>query len=179
MFIALFVEYPEEYRRCFLLCHNLLYTSWKTVVLLFLFHVLDCNAIFVNQDLLPTLRPGNFDLHRKMPGSAPAWTVVHKCPVCADLLLVGRRSERLCRHLVELKFPDLCFILQTLLCQPRTQALHCFYRDQWELINAKRARVLYRSTREKTKRARVLAPGYEAVVMPRNYAQNGLDRLFK
>ena len=26
--------------------------------------------------------------------------------------------------------------------QPRTQALHCFYRDQWRLINAKRARVL-------------------------------------
>ena len=26
--------------------------------------------------------------------------------------------------------------------QPRTQALHCFYRDQWQLINAKRARVL-------------------------------------
>ena len=22
--------------------------------------------------------------------------------------------------------------------QPRTQALHCFYRDQWQLINAKR-----------------------------------------
>ena len=39
---------------------------------LFLFHVLDCNAIFANQDLLPTLRPGNFDLHTKMPGSAPA-----------------------------------------------------------------------------------------------------------
>ena len=26
--------------------------------------------------------------------------------------------------------------------QPRTQALHCFYRDQWQLINAKRARML-------------------------------------
>ena len=77
-----------------------MYTSWKTVVLLFLFHVLDCIAIFANQDLLPTLRPGNFDLHTKMPGSAPAWTVVHKCPLCADLLLVGRRSERLCRRLV-------------------------------------------------------------------------------
>ena len=51
------------------------YTSWKTVVLLFLFHVLHCNAIFANQDLLPTLRPGNFDLHTKMPGSAPAWAV--------------------------------------------------------------------------------------------------------
>ena len=76
------------------------YTSWKTVVLLFLFHVLDCNAIFANQDLLPTLRPGNFDLHTKMPGSAPAQAVVHKCPVCADFLLVGRRSDRLCRRLV-------------------------------------------------------------------------------
>ena len=70
------------------------------MVLLFLFHVLDCNAIFANQDLLPTLRPGNFDLHTKMPGSAPAWAVVHKCPVCADLLLVGRWSECLCRRLV-------------------------------------------------------------------------------
>ena len=56
--------------------------------------MLDCNAIFANQDPLPTVRPGNFDLHTKMPGSAPA--VVHKRPVCADLLLVGRRSERLC-----------------------------------------------------------------------------------
>ena len=26
--------------------------------------------------------------------------------------------------------------------QPRTQALRCFYRDQWQLINAKCARVL-------------------------------------
>ena len=26
--------------------------------------------------------------------------------------------------------------------QPRTQALHCFYRDHRRLINAKRARVL-------------------------------------
>ena len=34
------------------------------------------------------------------------------------------------------------------------QALHCFYRDQWQLINAKRKGA--RSTREKTKRARVL-----------------------
>ena len=32
--------------------------------------------------------------------TAPAWAVIHKCPVCADLLPVGRRSERLCRRLV-------------------------------------------------------------------------------
>ena len=95
---------PRNIGDAFFYVITCVYTSWKTVVLLFLFHVLDCNAIFANQDLLPTyvptLRPGNFDLHTKMPGSAPAWAVVHKCPVCADLLLVGRRSERLCRRLV-------------------------------------------------------------------------------
>ena len=37
---------------------------------------------------------------RKCLGSVPAWAVVYKCPVCIDLLLVGRRSERLCRRLV-------------------------------------------------------------------------------
>ena len=74
VFIALLVEYPEEYRRCFLLCHNLRLHKLKNFGIaylkekLFLFHVLDCNAIFANQDLLPTLRPGNFDLHTKMPG---------------------------------------------------------------------------------------------------------------
>ena len=91
---------PRNIGDAFFYVITCVYTSWKTVVLLFLFHVLDCNAIFANQDLLPTLRPGNFDLHTKMPGSAPAWAVVDKCPVCADLLLVGRRSERLCRRLV-------------------------------------------------------------------------------
>ena len=91
---------PRNIGDAFFYVVTCVYTSWKTVVLLFLFHVLDCNAIFANQDLLPTLRPGNFDLHTKMPGSAPAWAVVHKCPVCADLLLVCRRSERLCRRLV-------------------------------------------------------------------------------
>ena len=92
---------PRNIGDAFFYVITCVYTSWKTVVLLFLFHVLDCNAIFANQDLLPTLRPGNFDLHTKMPGSAPSWAVVHKCPVCADLLLVGRRSERLCRRLVD------------------------------------------------------------------------------
>ena len=91
---------PRNIGDAFFYVVTCVYTSWKTVVLLFLFHVLDCNAIFANQDLLPTLRPGNFDLHTKMPGSAPAWAVGHKCPVCADLLLVCRRSERLCRRLV-------------------------------------------------------------------------------
>ena len=38
---------------------------------LFLLHVLDFNAIFANQNPLPTLRPGNFDLHTKMPGIRP------------------------------------------------------------------------------------------------------------
>ena len=93
---------PRNIGDAFFYVITCVYTSWKTVVLLFLFHVLDCNAIFANQD--PTLRPGNFDLHTIMPGSAPAWTVVHKCPVCADLLLVGRRSERLCRRLVLILF---------------------------------------------------------------------------
>ena len=33
--------------------------------------------------------------------------------------------------------------------QPRTQALHCFYRDQRQLINAKRAKPLgQRATKE-------------------------------
>ena len=91
---------PRNIGDAFFYVITCVYTSWKTVVLLFLFHVLDCNAIFANQNLLPTLRPGHFDLHTKMPGSAPAWAVVHKCPICADLLLVGRRSERLCRRLV-------------------------------------------------------------------------------
>ena len=110
MFIALFVEYPEEYRWCFLLSHNLRLHKLKNCgIALFVScaRCLDCNAIFANQDLLPTLRPGNFDLHTKMPGSAPAWTVVHKCPVCADLLLV-RRSELLCRRLVQHIFNVYC-----------------------------------------------------------------------
>ena len=94
---------PRNIGDAFFYVVTCVYTSWKTVVLLFLFHVFDCNAIFANQDLLPTLTPGNFDLHTKMPGSAPAWAVVHKCVVCADLLLVGRRSERLCRRLVVYK----------------------------------------------------------------------------
>ena len=34
--------------------------------------------------------------------------------------------------------------------QPRTQALHCFYRDQWQLINAKRARVLGQRAKKPT-----------------------------
>ena len=45
---------------------------------------------------------------RKCLGSVPAWAVVHKCPVCVDLLLVGRRSERLCRRLVSILL--LCII---------------------------------------------------------------------
>ena len=44
---------------------------WYCQKKLFLFHVLDFNATFANQDPLSTLKPGNFDLHTKIPGSAP------------------------------------------------------------------------------------------------------------
>ena len=90
VFIALFVEYPEEYRWCFRLCHNLRLHKLKNCGIaylkekLFWFHVLDCNAIFANQDLLPTLRPGNFDLHTKMPGPPlpePQYTNVQFVPI--------------------------------------------------------------------------------------------------
>ena len=122
---------PRNIGDAFFYVITCVYTSWKTVVLLFLFHVLDCNAIFANQDLLSTLRPGNFDLHTKMPGSAPAWAVVHKCPVCADLLLVGRRSERLCRRLVGKKTtPPL------LTSSPIPAIIHKFLRtSQWSTIS--------------------------------------------
>ena len=56
---------PRNIGDAFFYVITCVYTSWKTVALLFLFHVLYCNAIFANQDLLPTLRPGNFDLHTK------------------------------------------------------------------------------------------------------------------
>ena len=58
MFIALFVEYLL----CFLLSHNLHIHMLKTCGLekqLFLFHVLDLNPIFANQDPSPTIRPRN------------------------------------------------------------------------------------------------------------------------
>ena len=60
------------------LCHNLRASTqaekpWYCLCekKLFLIHVLDFNAIFANQDPLPTLRPGNFDLHTKMPEIRP------------------------------------------------------------------------------------------------------------
>ena len=60
------------------LCHNLRLHKLKNRGIaglcekkLFLLHVLDFNAIFANQDPLPTLGPGNFDLHTKMPGIRP------------------------------------------------------------------------------------------------------------
>ena len=34
--------------------------------------------------LLIKMPPPPFDLHTKIPGSAPAWAVVHKCPVCVQ-----------------------------------------------------------------------------------------------
>ena len=52
VFIALFVEYPL----CFLLCLNLRLHMLKTCGTgkqFFLFHVLDLNPIFGNQDLPP------------------------------------------------------------------------------------------------------------------------------
>ena len=58
VFIALFVEYLL----CFLLSHNLHLHMLKTCGLekqLFLFHVLDLNPIFANQDATPTIRPRN------------------------------------------------------------------------------------------------------------------------
>ena len=42
-----------------------------------------------------------------------------------------------------------------LVYQPRTQALHCFYRDQWQLINLI-ASDLYKNNG---------APGYEAACL--------------
>ena len=38
--------------------------------------------------------------------------------------------------------PDKILINVKYIMHPRTQALHHFYIDQWQLINAKRARVL-------------------------------------
>ena len=73
-FITLFVKYPL----CFFLYHNQRLhklNNYATAYLKnssFLFHVLDFNAIFESQDPLLTLRPGNFDLYTKIPGSAPA-----------------------------------------------------------------------------------------------------------
>ena len=58
VFIALFVEYLL----CFLLSHNLHLHMLKTCGLekqLFLFHVLDLNPIFANQDPTSTIRPRN------------------------------------------------------------------------------------------------------------------------
>ena len=55
---------------------------------LFLFYLLDLYVILANQDP-PTLRPGNLDLHTKIPESAPARAVVHIYPVCAHFVLVG------------------------------------------------------------------------------------------
>ena len=50
-----------------------------------------------------------------------------------------------------------CYNLFTDVQQPPTQALHCFYRDQWQLINAKRARVRgQRATKKATISSRVL-----------------------
>ena len=86
VFIALFVEYLLCFFYVIIIC---IYTSWKNVVwpiwkTVFLLHVLDLNAIFAHQDPLPSLRQGTFYPHTKIPRSAPAWAVVHKCPICAS-----------------------------------------------------------------------------------------------
>ena len=63
------------------------------------------------------------------------------------------------------------YFLSLSLNQPRTQALHCFYRDQWQLIDAKRAKVLGQHAKKPS--AQLIAselyknngaPGYEAVL---------------
>ena len=90
VFIALFVEYPL----CFLLCHNLRLHMLKTCGIgkqFFLFYVLDLNPIFGNQDPPPTFRPRNI---------CPCLSRSIQYLNCAHFLLVGRRSERLCRRLV-------------------------------------------------------------------------------
>ena len=82
--------------------------------------------------------------------------------------------------------------------QPRTQALHCFYRDQWRLINAKRARVLGQHAKKPSAQARTLArlaliiatdlykskgaPGYEAGAAPKKepgYEVDGATFVYK
>ena len=59
------------------LCHNLRLHKLKNRGIAYVKRSSFCfmcsifNAIFANQDPLPTLRPGNFDLHTKMPGIRP------------------------------------------------------------------------------------------------------------
>ena len=64
------LDIPRNIGDAFFYVITCVYTSWKTVVLLFLFHVLDCNAIFANQDLLPTL---DYKTRKFWPTYENAW----------------------------------------------------------------------------------------------------------
>ena len=61
---------PRNIGDAFFYVITCVYTSWKTVVLLFLFHVLDCNAIFANQDSTP---PPHFKTRKFWPTYENAW----------------------------------------------------------------------------------------------------------
>ena len=114
---------PRNIGDAFFYVITCVYTSWKNVVLLFLFHVLDCNAIFANQDLLPTLRPGNFDLHTKMPGAAPAWAVVTELYyISGDRALAKKVWQKTWR----ISFPKELLRSLDSCCQPLTM-LRCLW----------------------------------------------------
>ena len=66
---------------------------------------------------------------------------VHYFSLCINIMMLTVECEKhssfkVCKHEI------LKHIFYRDINQPRTQALHCFYRDQWQLINAKHARVL-------------------------------------
>ena len=93
VFVECLLHCLENIRYAFLLCHNQGLHKLKNCGIAYLknssFCFMDSISmpyLLIYQVPLLTLRPVNFDLQ--------------KCPVCADLLLVGRRSERLCRRLV-------------------------------------------------------------------------------
>ena len=100
--IALFVEYPW----CFFLCHNLRLHKLKNRGIAYVKRSSFCFRCSISMPYLLIKTPSPLwdqeilTYIRKCLGSVPAWAVVYKCPVCVDLLLVGRRSERLCRRLV-------------------------------------------------------------------------------
>ena len=100
VFIALFVEYPW----CFFLCHNLRLHKLKNRGIAYVKRSSFCFMCSISMPYLLIKTPSPLwdqeilTYIRKCLGSVPAWAVVYKCPVCVDLLLVGRRSERLCRR---------------------------------------------------------------------------------
>ena len=109
----------------------------------------ECDRLFKNQAC--------YD-HHKEPingGGRLMCEVIRKCEKCGKVMDVrhmkdgGHICGKKCRTCgLILNQEDInhkCYIQQLEQeeeSQPRTQALHCFYRDQWQLINAKRARVL-------------------------------------